>query len=86
MRRRNRRSLPVAVGGGRGGGRDGGKRPLQTGNMRPIDNDNILPTPLILYYMYTRLEHIVLYTHIGERHIRISCQCRVREKLRQQDI
>ncbi len=57
MRRRNRRSLvaPVAVGGR--GGRDGGKRPLQTGNMRPIDNDNILPAPLI--YTYTRFEHIV---------------------------
>jgi hypothetical protein len=67
MRRRNRRSLPVAVGGGRGGGRDGGKRPLQTGNMRPIDNDNILPTPLLYYIICTRSWNILFCIHTSER-------------------
>ena len=41
---RNRRSLValVAVGKAVKGGEMAGKGPLETGNMRPIDNDNIL--------------------------------------------
>lgn len=56
----------MAVGGGRGGGRDGGKRPLQTGNMRPIDNDNILPTPL-LYYIYVHALGTYCFVYTLER-------------------